>query len=285
MIGIKVIHATLGEGTIIEHTGDYVIVEFPTKTCKFRYPSAFENFLTTKKPEVQQQIMDLILAARKAEEEAAAKAAAEEAARRAEAAERERLAREAAVQQRANRVRNHADSHHQDERIQRVGDERMIFFVFQGNTFDREYAGGYLWAPIENSTPTPPHHWTRLLDVREGDIILHGCNGYVQAISIAKGPCYPCLQPKELATEGLWDLQGRKVDCEYTYINNPIKTSDFIPDIIRLSTAKYSPFDRNGSGNMGYLYVINPDLAKIFVQESVKLNPSLASIPYIRALI
>ena len=46
-------------------------------------------------------------------------------------------------------------------------------------------------------------------------------------------------------------------------------------DIISLSVAKYSPFDKDGNGNMGYLYEINCDLARIFVRESVKVNSHL----------
>lgn len=70
-------------------------------------------------------------------------------------------------------------------------------------------------------------------DVREGDIILHGCDGYVKAISVAKTSCFKCMQPEELAIEGLWDSDGGMVKCDYTKIENPIKTADFKDDIIR----------------------------------------------------
>ncbi len=35
-------------------------------------------------------------------------------------------------------------------RPKRISGKRMIFFVFQGNTFDKEFNGGYIWAPISN---------------------------------------------------------------------------------------------------------------------------------------
>lgn len=274
MIGVKVKHSIFGLGEITAFENNYVTVEFASKTSKFIYPDAFEKYIKVEDEDLQKSILEKI----KEEKELAEKKRLEEDAARKAAAER-KAAEES--EKRAQIAKKYSYTPKQAVRSQRIEGKRMTFFVFQGNTFNREYNGGYLWAPIANNTSTPPHHWTRLLEVREGDIILHGCNGYVQAISIAKGSCYECQQPKELAVEGLWGLQGRKVDCDYTYIDNPIKTSNYTLDITRLSQAKYSPFDRYGSGNMGYLFEINRELARIFIKETIKQNPHLASVEYI----
>ena len=37
-------------------------------------------------------------------------------------------------------------------RPKRISGKRMIFFVFQGNIFEREFKGGYIWAPISNKS-------------------------------------------------------------------------------------------------------------------------------------
>lgn len=153
----------------------------------------------------------------------------------------------------------------------------MTFLVFQGSTFERECHGGYLWAPITNKDGNAFHHWDRLLDVRSGDIVLHGCNGHIRAVSIAEAACYDCIQPKELQTEAAWDLEGRKLDCNYIMLDCPIKTADFVSDIVRLCNTMYSPFNKNGTGNMGYLYELNRELAKIFLNAAVIANPYLKS--------
>ena len=168
---------------------------------------------------------------------------------------------------------------------QRVEGKRMIFWVFQGKSFDREFRGGYIWAPISNQAGMNPHHWTRLIDVRKGDIILHGCDGMLKAISVAKGSCFECKRPRELEVEDLWDADGRMVECDYVSVMNPIKTATFVSDIIRLCQAKYSPFDKDGNGNMGYLFEINRELAKIFVAETVRKNRYLSAIEYITELL
>ena len=278
MLGKRVKHKAFGLGIITEFDNSYMTVEFAERTSKFAYPDAFEKFLTLENDVEQQNIVNEIEKKKAEEEENRCKKEAER------KAEKDRKAMLEA-EKRTQIAKKYSHSPKQAVLLQRVEGKRMVFYVFQGNTFNREYQGGYLWAPIENKSSTPPHHWTRMLDVRKGDIILHGCNGYVQAISIAKDSCYECQQPKELVSEGLWDLKGRKVDCDYIYVKNPIKTSDYVSDIVRLSRVKYSPFDRYGSGNMGYLFEINRDLARIFVKETVKLNPYLASVDYISAFV
>ena len=71
----------------------------------------------------------------------------------------------------------------------------------------------------------------------------------------------------------------------YIEFNSPIKTASFTADIIKLSYGSYSPFNRKGGGNMGYLYNINRDLAKIFIKAAVQQNGYLANVNYITELL
>ncbi len=278
LLNIKVKHTVLGVGTVTEFNGKYITVQFADKSSKFVYPDAFEKFIKAEDSAVQEAILNYITTAKLVEDERRQADHAEHIAEEARQADAEAAKRATVLQRKIYTPKSVA-------RSQRIEGKRMTFFVFQGNTFDKEFRGGYIWAPISNKAGTMPHHWTRLLDVRKDDIILHGCNGYVQAISVARDACYDCPQPVELTVEDLWDTDGRRVDCDYTQISNPIKTSDFTEDIIRLCQAKYSPFDKNGNGNMGYLFEINRELAKIFIKESVKQNPYLTSIDYISGLL
>ena len=124
-----------------------------------------------------------------------------------------------------------------------------------------------------------------MLDVQKGDIILHGCNAQVQAVSIARDKCYDCIQPSELRTEELWEQAGRRIDCEYLVLDRSIRTADYVDDILRLCNVKYAPFDKDGNGNMGYLYEINRELARIFLRGIVKANPQIANVDYISELL
>ena len=255
LIDVVVLHKMFGRGVVVAQEKGTITVRFHEKTAKFAYPDAFKLFLKAENCKIQEEILDKLNAPAVAP---------------------------------FNENETKINQQHQDQRAKQKTNNLGVsrtFYVFQGSTFEKEYRGGYIWAPITNKHGTTPHHWTRMLDVREGDILLHGCNGCVQAISRAKGPCYESAQPKELVVENLWDRDGRRVDCDYTYIANPIKTATYTSDIIRLCTAKYSPFNKMGNGNMGYLYEINRDLAKLFVKESIKNNPSLEQLDYVKALL
>ena len=158
----------------------------------------------------------------------------------------------------------------------------MTFYVFQGETFDIEYRGGFIWAPQHSQNGSKVFHWENMAQVKTGDIVLHGCNGRVVAVSTAVSDCYDCDRPAERAFENVWNNQGRRVDLKYTRFAMPIKTSDFLSDILRYSKAKYSPFDKAGNGNMGYLYELNRGLARIFLSAAIRENPELSDIDYIR---
>lgn len=270
MVGQKVKHTAFGVGEVVEFDGNYITVSFPNKTSKFIYPDAFEKFIKAEDASLQDKIIKDIAAAKEAAEQ---KRLEEEAARK--AAEEKRAEELAAKQQAVSKKTGYTPK--VAVRMERIEGKPMIFFVFQGNTFERECDGGYIWAPVYDRSGSQPHHWARLEDVRKGDIILHGCDAHIKAISVAKDACYSAAQPEELQSEDLWEQNGRRVDCEYIRINNPIKTSTFREDIVRLCQAKYSPFDKDGNGNMGYLYEINRELAHIFVEASAKLNPYIES--------
>ena len=68
----------------------------------------------------------------------------------------------------------------------------MTFFVFQGSMYEEECRGGYIWAPIANKDGLSFHHWDRLMDIRQGDIIFHGCDGFVQAIFYLRSDGFSC---------------------------------------------------------------------------------------------
>ena len=286
LIGIRVVHKSkiftspsLGEGVISSLDGKYVTISFDCgEIQKFDLEIVFKaGIVKPVDAEDQNTIAEAINEIKKAEEN---RKLLEKEQKAAEAAKK--AAEEEAIRAEVSKKTGHTSK--PVAKSVRVDGERMVFWVFQGKTFDIEANNGYIWAPIYDQAGNEPHHWKRLLDVRQGDIILHGCDGLLKAISVAKGACFDCVQPKELENEQLWGAAGRMVECEYEIIENPIKTSNYVTDIIRLCISKYAPFDKNGNGNRGYLYEIDSELVKIFVSETIKKNPKLAAIAHITAL-
>ena len=267
MEGLLVKHKTLGIGTVTKFDGKLLTVSFVNKVSTFQYPAAFTSFIQATDPTEQASILQEIADAK------AAAIAEQQAIADAKRAEAEKRTAETATKK--SPVKTTYTHKKEVPKQERISGKPMTFYVFQNSTFDREYQGGYLWAPVTNKSGDTFHHWDRLLDVRTGDVIFHGYNGHIHAVSIARTACYDCVQPKELQTEDSWDLEGRRIDSVYIMLQHPIKTSDHIDDIIRLCNTKYSPFNKYGTGNQGYLFEINREMAKIFLEASATANPYL----------
>ena len=147
------------------------------------------------------------------------------------------------------------------------------YFVFQGKTFVEEQKNQCLWAPIQNKDGRSFHHWTRLTELKVGDRVFHCNNGNIMAIStvveeakITNNPPFP--------TEGLWQNTGWIVKCEYTNFYTPLPLKLFRQKIQSTQRYQYSPFDKNGSGVLGYLFPLSDELASMFEEEIKKLNLS-----------
>lgn len=80
LVGVKVRHANFGIGEIKACSGNYLTIEFSSKTSKFIYPDAFEKFIKAEDADVQASIIKEINDTKAAAEQ---KLLSEEAARKA----------------------------------------------------------------------------------------------------------------------------------------------------------------------------------------------------------
>lgn len=154
----------------------------------------------------------------------------------------------------------------------------QYFYVFQNKSFDEECAGEYLWAPKYAKDGTQNHHWTRMQEVKKGDVIFHGYKQHVAAVSIANTDSYTADRPGELSADA-WTKEGWRVDTDYFVFPHAIAPKDYWDKLKLMQPDKYSPFDKNGSGNMGYLFPITKEMG-IFLLDATagKTNPG-AAIP------
>ena len=266
----------LGIGTIIAQEEKYITVEFKSKTSKFSYPTAFEKFLVMEDSNLQEQIVNEIKQAKEAE---AAKKA-EEAAKRAEE-EQKRL------EKLKSKSRSSKKSTEKDYvPASRVPGQALTYLVFQGGTYNEEMQGQFIWAPKYSKAGGTMHHWERLMDIREGDVIFHCSDGYIKAVSRAKGPCQESARPDlSMGNWEQWEKTGRRVDCDYHTLHVPLKHGDYKEEILKYCNVKYAPFDKDGNGNMGYLFDLNPDLASFFIKEISKKNPEMLDLEFLRFLL
>jgi len=135
------------------------------------------------------------------------------------------------------------------------------FLVFQGTTYEEEKELSCLWAPKFGKSGQEVHHHKRLVEVKINDRIIHLVNRKIVAISTAKSKAYDAEAPWKQDDTRPWLKNGRKIDVEMIELSEPILIDNIFQKIRPYLPEKYSPFDRNGSGNQGYFYEIN---SKIF---------------------
>jgi hypothetical protein len=134
------------------------------------------------------------------------------------------------------------------------------WWVNQGQSYQQERRGGYMWAPIE-SLGRHLSHWDSMTQVHVGDRVIHYANTKVRAISAVTGAALDTLRPQELP--GTWANDGRRVLCAYQDAVQPVGL-DEIPLGWRQAEIG-GPFRRDAKVNQGYLYPLTDEFAARFM--------------------
>lgn len=139
------------------------------------------------------------------------------------------------------------------------------FWVFQNKTYQEELTGGYLWAPKKDSGGKSVHHWTRMSEVKAGDIIFSCVNRNIVSISVATKDSYSHNRPSEMDRLELWKDEGWRVDVIYNELDIPISVDDHLHKIMSFETEKYFPISKTGRGNQGYLFPVAKDFGDYLI--------------------
>jgi hypothetical protein len=126
------------------------------------------------------------------------------------------------------------------------------FIVMQNQTYETESKQGFMWAPKFNNAGRKVFHWENMNKVKKGDIIFNVRKQHIYAYSIAKGKASDQDIPEELGE--LWQKEGRIVHLNYIFLENEISTKDLYYEIKDMLPSIYSPYDKLGGFNQGYLY-------------------------------
>ena len=149
-----------------------------------------------------------------------------------------------------------------------------VFYVFQGETYDEERAGGYIWSPQLNKSGGKNAGYTMMTNVKKGDFILHNSNGRVVAISIAKADYYEATQPRELSvaeTSVEWNDEGYRVDTEYFDFEIPLYTTNY-KEWLESHYIEGSAFTRVGRGKQQYLCHLADEHAIFLLEKAIGLQ-------------
>lgn len=149
----------------------------------------------------------------------------------------------------------------------------QYFIVFQNQTFQHEFNGGYLWAPQKAENGFNVHHWSRMKEIQSGDLIFSVVKQKILSVNQAMSPAVDAIKPEEMQTGNTWAQEGYLVDVKYNILKNPFALKENMYEILPLAQHKYSPFTSSGNGNQGYLYLITHDLGDYLINAIQEDNP------------
>ena len=151
-----------------------------------------------------------------------------------------------------------------------------MFYVFQGETYEEERSGEYVWSPQLTKNGRKNAGYSKMKEICKGDYILHNSNGKIVAISVAKSDCYEAQQPWELSeadTSVIWDDDGYRVDTDYFDFDVPLLTSNYVA-WMREHYIKGSAFTTAGRGKQQYMCSLADEHAAFLLKEAIRLQNS-----------
>lgn len=154
-----------------------------------------------------------------------------------------------------------------------------IFYVFQSKTFEKEFAGEYVWSPQLTRNGQKNPGFTKMTEIQKGDYILHHNKGNIVALSIAKNNFYESDQPQELTvgdTSDLWNKEGFRVDTTYYMLDPAFEISSIRAWLIK-NYVPESAFTVKGTGKQRYMCNLSEVHAHYILNQIINLqtNPDV----------
>lgn len=152
-----------------------------------------------------------------------------------------------------------------------------FWWVNHKQTFNAEVGGQYIWCPKRKQNGARNHFYETLREVHRGDLVFSFADAHLQAVGLAKLPCYSCPRPDEFGRVGeAWNDRGWRVDVGFQRFQRPLRITTVASQIAPLLPGKYSPIRPNGHGNqVAYLAEIPRALARRLLELA---EPSLLGL-------
>jgi energy-coupling factor transporter ATP-binding protein EcfA2 len=138
-----------------------------------------------------------------------------------------------------------------------------FWWVNQGQTYNQERTGGYLWAPQKSKQGRPLPHHVKLLEPQVGDVVFCYSAMEIKSVGIVKKPTFESPKPSAIASHD-WQEDGYLLELTYFDLTPTIRKEE-IPEDWRLKEG--GPFDVNGNLKQGYFFELSEEFAKKIFQQ------------------
>lgn len=127
-----------------------------------------------------------------------------------------------------------------------------FWWVNQGQTYEEERAGEYLWSPKRAKNGARLRFYDAMTEARTDDVVVHYVsrrNRSIVSASLVEAAAVSAPQPPELQHTNLWDNDGWKLPVIYVDEVRPVPKHE----ALALGSDE-QPFTRAGTVKQGYLF-------------------------------
>lgn len=144
------------------------------------------------------------------------------------------------------------------------------WWVNQNQTYEHEFAGGYLWSPKRKSNGHRNPFYEFMREVAPGDLIYSFAGSRIAAYGIARSHAYEAPKPIEFGAAGRnWDDIGWRVDVSYQGLDHPLRPADWIEALRPFLPKKYSPLLPDGRGSQSVYLTALPSVFALKLAELI----------------
>lgn len=135
---------------------------------------------------------------------------------------------------------------------------KIVWWVNQGATYEKERQGGFLWAPQRDKSGKALAHHVNVYKLRPDDIVVHYARGAVRAIGKVVAKPKKAERPATLG-DSAWGQEGYYCRVDYFVLAQPIELNE-IPAELREN--ERPPFTKDGAVQQAYLYPLSETFAR-----------------------
>lgn len=135
----------------------------------------------------------------------------------------------------------------------------------QNDQYKQQLDHNILSCPQKDTFGNIPHYYARMTDVVKGDKVFHYANGNIVALGTIIRPAISSIYESN-------NTYYFSAQTHYETLPNPLHIRTYWDEIKQLLPAEYSPFQKNGHDNRGFLYPCDENLAALFMTKIAQLN-------------
>jgi len=142
------------------------------------------------------------------------------------------------------------------------------WWVNQGQTYDFEVEGDFLWSPKESKGGSRNQYYENMTLLKTGDIVFSYNDKNIRAVGTVQEKAVTTPKPNFQNAGSNWSESGWYVEVSFNKLDNPFEPKKYLNKIKPLLPDKYAPLDKNGDGAQAYLFGISDELGKLLLEYS-----------------